>query len=144
MQKTRSAKKGEPFSIRLSRQTEAFVAEEARRQRRSKSAVVEELTEEASKMRRFPGIAFRGAGARRRAWVIGAGMDVWEIIEAFRDFGSIDRMAAESELQRREIALSLAYAEKYPDEIDGAIAENRRPLNELQELYPFLDIASPE
>lgn len=30
-------------------------------------------------------IAFRGDDARRRAWVIGSGLDVWEILQAIAD-----------------------------------------------------------
>ena len=94
------ATKGEPFSIRLSKPTDQFVTEEARRTKRSKSAIVEALTEEAARMRRFPGIAFRGPDGSRDAWVIGTALDVWQIIEAYRDFGSIERMLAEPALMR--------------------------------------------
>ena len=128
--------KGDPFSIRLSRATDEFVASEARRTRRSKSAVVELLTEEAARMRRFPGIAFRGHDADRRAWVIGTGLDVWQIVDAYRDFQSVQVMATETDLTERQIALALAYAEHYPDEIEAAISENHRPLSELRQLYP--------
>ena len=41
----------------------------------------------------FPGVAFRGADWERRAWVIGTALDVWEIVEAFDDIGSVARMA---------------------------------------------------
>ncbi len=85
------------------------------------------LPEEAARMRRFPGIGFRGADARRRAWVIGSGLDVWEIVVAHRDFGSVKRMAAETDLAEPRIRLALAYREQYPEEIDEAILENRRP-----------------
>jgi uncharacterized protein (DUF433 family) len=142
MERAGSDRKGDPFSIRLSRQTEAFVADEARRQKRSKSALVEELTEEASRMRRFPGIGFRGPGAGRRAWVIGTGLDVWEIVEASRDFNSSADMAARTDLSGRDISLALAYAEQHPDEIEESIAENRRPLDELRDLNPFLRTAT--
>ncbi len=57
--------KGEPFSVRFSAPTDRAVADEARRVRRSKGAVVEALTEEAMRTRRFPGLAFRGEDARR-------------------------------------------------------------------------------
>jgi uncharacterized protein (DUF433 family) len=134
------ATKGEPFSIRLSKPTDQFVAEEARRTKRSKSAIVEALTEEAARMRRFPGIAFRGDEGSRDAWVIGTALDVWQIIEAYRDFGSIERMLAETDLSERQLRLALAYADAYPDEIEQALAENRRPIEELRELYPFLRI----
>ncbi|MGH8908702.1 MAG: hypothetical protein ACRD0K_19950 [Egibacteraceae bacterium] len=126
------AKKGSPFSIRLTEATDRFVATEARRTKRSKSAIVEALTEEAARMRRFPGIGFRGVDADRRAWVIGTGLDVWQIIEAFNDFGSIEPMVAETDLSERQIRLALTYREHYPTELDEAIAENRRSLGELR------------
>lgn len=70
------ARKSRPFSIRLSQTTDRFVEAEARRTKRSKGAIVEALTEEAARMRRFPGIGFRDEDANRRAWMIGTGLDV--------------------------------------------------------------------
>ncbi len=87
------ARKGEPFSVRFSLPTDHVVEDEARRTRRSKSAIVEALTEEAVRTRRFPGIGFRGEDAARRPWVIGSGLDVWEIVQMLEDFGSIERLA---------------------------------------------------
>jgi len=136
--------KGEPFSIRLSRSTDQFVADEARRTRRSKSAIVEALTEEATRMRRFPGMGFRGPEAGREAWVIGSGLDVWEIVEAYRDFGSLERMLGETDLSERQLRLALAYAEAYPDEIEQALAENRRPVEDWRRLYPFVHVTEVE
>jgi hypothetical protein len=130
--------KASPFSIRLNRSTDRFVAEEARRTRRSKSSVVEMLTEEAAQMRRFPGIGFRGTDANRRPWLMSAGVDLWHIIEAYRDFGSIERMVAETDLQENQVRLALAYWEQYPDEIDERIAQNRIPIDEARDLYPFI------
>jgi uncharacterized protein (DUF433 family) len=140
MARESGATKGEPFSIRLSKPTDRFVAEEARRTKRSKSAIVEALTEEAARMRRFPGIGFRGPDGGRDAWVIGTALDVWQIVEAYRDFGSVERILAETDLSERALRLALAYAEAYPDEIEQALAENRRPLEEFRELYPFIRI----
>jgi uncharacterized protein (DUF433 family) len=130
--------KASPFSIRLSRSTDRFVAEEARRTRRSKSAIVEMLTEEAARTRRFPGIGFRGADAGRRAWLVGAGIDLWEIVEAYQDFGSIERMTAATDLREPQVRLALAYREQYPEEIDEAIAQNRISIEEARNLYPFI------
>lgn len=132
------ATKSKPFSIRLSRTTDRFVEAEARRTKRSKGAIVEALTEEAARMRRFPGIGFRDEDANRRAWVIGTGLDVWELIEMLQDYGSVERLLADHEhLPRRAVELAQAYYASYPDEIDEKIADNRRPLSELRELYPF-------
>jgi uncharacterized protein (DUF433 family) len=134
------ARKSRPFSIRLSETTDRFVTAEAQRTRRSKGAIVEALTEEAARMRRFPGIAFRGEDAAREAWIVSAGLDVWEIIQMLQDFGSVERLVDEADLDPRAVALAQAYYESYPDQIDEAIAQNRRPLAELRELYPFIGV----
>lgn len=132
--------KGQPFSVRLEAETEKLVEAEARRTRRSKSAVVEALTEEAARTRRFAGIGFRGDDARRRAWVIGSGLDVWEIIQALEDFGSPEALVADSQLSLAQVRLAIAYRNAYPDEIEDMVADNRRPLDELVALYPFIEV----
>ncbi|MGH9040925.1 MAG: hypothetical protein ACRDZ3_11905 [Acidimicrobiia bacterium] len=134
--------KSEPFSLRLSPGVEAMVSEEAKRTRRSKGAVVEALAAEALKTRLFPGIAFRGVDWERRAWVIGTALDVWEIVAAYQDFGSVERMATETDLSERQIRLALAYRERFPDEIDDAAERNRRPLEDLRTEFPTFDVAS--
>jgi hypothetical protein len=53
---------------------------------------------------------------------------------------SVERLLAEAELCERPLRLALAYAEAYPDEIEQALAENRRPLEEFRQLYPFVQI----
>lgn len=131
--------KGEPFSVRFSRATQMLVEHEAKRLRRSKSAVVEAFTEETARTRRFPGIAFRGEDARRRAWVVGSGLDVWEIVQMAEDFGSPERLQAETHLTERQVRLALAYHAEYQDEIDELVAENRRPVDELHALFPFVE-----
>jgi uncharacterized protein (DUF433 family) len=133
--------KGQPFSVRLQEETEKLVEAEARRTRRTKSAVVEAFTEETARTRRFPGIAFRGDDARRRAWVIGSGLDVWEIIHMLEDFGSTKALVANTPLSLGQVRLAAAYRHAYPDEIDEAIADNRRPLVDVGVLFPFIDVA---
>ncbi len=76
--------KTQPFSIRLGAQANLLVTDEVRRTGRPRSVVVEELAEEAAKTRLHPGIAFRGRP--RRAWVIGSGLDVWEIVDLPRSY----------------------------------------------------------
>src|SRR5215208_6376075 len=131
-------RKGEPFSVRFASATDRAVAAEAERLQRSKSAVVEALTEEAMRTRRFPGLAFRGDDVGRRPWVIGTGLDVWEICELIEDAESTDELIADTQLTERHIHLALAYREHYPEEIEQAIAENRRPAEDWFELYPFV------
>ena len=132
--------KGQPFSVRLEEETERLVEAEARRTRRSKSAVVEAFTDEAVRVRRFPGLAFRGDDARRRAWVIGSGLDVWEIAQMVEEFGSTKKLVSETQLTPAQVRLALAYRDAYPVEVDEAIADNRRPLDELRTLFPFIEV----
>jgi len=139
--RSRKTRKGEPFSIRLSAPTDELVADEARRSRRSKSSIVEELTEESARMRRFPGIGFRDEHPRRRPWVIGTGLDVWELIDLLESYGSAEAVVEDFPLvTERHIRLAATYRDAYPEEIDEAIAENRRPADELQRLYPFVQL----
>lgn len=91
-------------------------------------------------MRLFPGIAFRGTDWDRRPWVIGTALDVGQIVEAHRDFGSVEAMEAEGNLTDAQIRLALAYHEGFPDEIDEDIARNRRPLADLRAEFPFIDV----
>jgi hypothetical protein len=81
-------------TIRLGPEADRLVAEEIRRSGHSRSVVVEELTEEAAKTRLHPGIAFRGKP--RRAWVIGSGLDVWEIVELERSYQGDEDLLRES------------------------------------------------
>jgi uncharacterized protein (DUF433 family) len=130
---------GKPFSVRFSRRTDLFVEREAARTKRSKSAIVEGLAEEAATIRRFPGLAFRGDDWDRRPWVIGTGLDIWEIVDMLRSYdGDVERLLADNQLERRHVQLALAYYEEHREEIDEAIADNRRPVDELKSLYPFV------
>ena len=131
--------KGEPFSVRFSATTDRAIAAEAKRLNRSKSSIVEALAEEAMRIRRFPGIGFRGEDSRRRPWVIGTGLDIWEIVELLQDYGSADALIKGHEfIDERQARLAQAYYGAYPAEIDEAIAENRRPIEERLELYPWI------
>lgn len=113
---------------------------EARRTRRSKSDLVEALTEEAIATPRFAGLAFRGEDWSRRPWVLGCGRDVWEIVDMVRSYeGDVDRLVDDNTLEPRHVRLALAYAEDHPEEIEEAIAQNRRPVGEFRELYRFVD-----
>ena len=131
--------KAAPFSMRLSDLTDRLVSEEAKRTRRTKGAIVEALAEEALRTRRFPGIAFRGSDWNRRPWVIGSALDVWEIVAASRAYGTPGEMAAATDLAEPQIRLALAYYSEVPEEVNAAIAENERPLAELQRRYPTVD-----
>ena len=85
-------------------------------------------------------MAFRGDDARRRAWVVGSGLDVWEISQMLEDFGSPEKLVADTHLSLAQARLAVAYRNAYPEEIDDLIADNRRPVDELRVLFPFIDV----
>jgi uncharacterized protein (DUF433 family) len=99
------------------------------------------MTEEAARTRRFAGIGFRGEDAARRPWVIGSGLDVWEIAQMLEDFGSIESLVDQTHLNERHVHLALAYRDSYPDEIAQALAENSRSTEQWRELYPFIELS---
>ncbi len=130
--------KSQPFSIRLGGDAELLVTDEVTRSGRSRSAVVQELAEEAAKTRLFPGIAFRGSP--RRAWIIGTGLDVWEILELLRSYADDEQRlcAAHPTVDERHLRLARAYGERFPDEVVVFRDQIDRSLDELRRLYPFL------
>jgi uncharacterized protein (DUF433 family) len=79
-----------------------------------------------------------GASARRP----GTALDVWEIVVAYQDFGSVSAMAKKTDITERQIRLALAYYEKFPREIDEPLDRNRRTLDELRADYPTIDVAT--
>lgn len=91
-------------------------------------------------MRLFPGIGYRGRP--RRAWVIGSGLDVWEIADLLRSYEGDTEKLLESHpiVSDRHLRLARAYAERFSEEIEGLLEANRRPLEELRALYPFLEL----
>jgi uncharacterized protein (DUF433 family) len=133
--------KGQPFSVRFTKRTDAFMEAEAKRLKRSKSSLVEELAEEGTKVRRFPGMAFRGEGPYREPWIVGTGLDVWELCEILEHYdGSIERVTKDYDgVDERACRLALAYRREYPEEIGDAIAENNRTPEEWLALYPFVE-----
>lgn len=138
MSRGKQPPKTQPFSVRLGAAANLLVSEEARRSGRSRSALVEELAEEAAKMRLFPGIGFRGRP--RRAWVIGSGLDVWELIDLLRSYGGDTAKLRKHHplVTDAHARIARAYAERFPEEIEELLVAGRRPLEELRALYPFL------
>lgn len=119
------------------------VRELAEEQGRDERETIEALLGEAIKMRRFPGITFRGPEQDRRASVAGTGLDVWEVIEMYRDMGR-ELLLESSNLSERRLDLALAYYREHPEEVDGAIKENRQPPEYWRRRYPSVIPPPPE
>jgi uncharacterized protein (DUF433 family) len=103
-------------------------------------AAAEAHSEEAARIRRFPGIDFRGAGVARRARVVGAGLDVWEIVQLLANAGSAERLVRETRLTERQVRLAAAYCYSFPREVAAAIAQNNRIVDAWHEFHPFAEL----
>ena len=137
--------KTEPISFRPSRGLDARLDALRKRTGIAKSRLVEELADEAERTRRYPGVAFRGSDHRRRAWLIGTHLDLWEVIQTWQDLGENNETVQEQlSLSARQLKLALAYYREFPDEIDSALSLQRRNLPELDSTYPFLEVVRIE
>jgi len=73
--------------------------------------------------------------------VIGTALDVWQIVDAHDVLGSVERTAEGGAVNERQIRLALDYYARFPEEIDAAIAENRRSIEHLEEEFPFIAVS---
>ena len=107
------AAKSNPVSVRISTALEALIDQEAQRTGRSRSAVLEALVDETLRMRCGRSSRRSMTSARSNGWPTGAATE-------------------------RQIRLALAYYERFPEEIDEAIAANPRSAVQLSDEYPFI------
>lgn len=135
--------KSKPFTVRLSEEVGGWLERENRRTKLPKGALLETLAEESIRTRRFPGIGFRGPEHSRRAWVIGTGLDAWEVVELYEGKGR-ERLLLEHNVSERQLDLALSYREAYPREVEEALEENARTPEEWHELYPSVIPPPPE
>jgi uncharacterized protein (DUF433 family) len=100
------------------------IEREAARRSRSWSAMAAELLEEAVRMRRAPGIVCLDGPTGRRAVVAGSGLDVWELIAAWRGVGGQYAQLRDQYhwLSDAQLRAALGYYELYPTEIDERLA----------------------
>ena len=112
--------------LRLSAENGGVIEELARTAGRSPAAVASELLREASRMRRVPGICFRGQGVERTAYVADSGLAVWEIAEAWRNLDSSwERLKQMFHwLSDAQLRAALDCSSVYPSEIEAALSEN--------------------
>lgn len=115
-----------PKSLRLRPALRAEIERIARRSRRSFSEVVQDLLEEALRMRVCPGIYFADEPAGREAKVAGTGLGVWEIIRDYQaEQGNAEEVKeAVPQVGDAGLKAALLYYKKYPEEIDAEIADN--------------------
>ena len=108
------------------------------------SGLAMDLLVEALKMRRCPGIIFADGPAGRRARIAGTGIDVWELLAAFKGMKEDYEQLKEAYhwLSDAQIRSALSYFALYPGEIEAIIDQNER-ITESQVLKRFPFLAKP-
>lgn len=104
---------------------------------------LKEAAEETNRTKQHPGIGFIGDEGERRAWVMGTGLDVWELIEMYQ-LECRETVLSAHPVSERQLETALRYYKEFPEEIDPAIEENSKPLEYWREKYPELDIRVSE
>ena len=128
-------------SLRLPEQVDEAVEHLARRTGRDFSAVVNELLDEALKMRRIPGIVFVDGPRGRVAKIGGTGLAVFEIVRAFRNLDSdwASLRQAYHWLSESQLRSALAFAEAYSPEVERDLNADEAWLPEhVWRSYPFM------
>lgn len=113
----------------MSERTLARLERGAHRRGEAKSRTAERLIDEGLRMEDHPGIVFRDGPAGRRA-ALGAGPDVWEVIETLKGTGlqgeaAIVATAEWGAIAPGQVRLALRYYADFQAEVEERIALNR-------------------
>ena len=132
-------------SLRLPPETMKEIEQMAKETGQDFSNVTKDLLQEAIKMRRCPGILFAEGANGRRARVAGTGIEVWEVIAAYKsvneDFKRLQK--AYHWLSPEQLKAALGYYRIYPQEIDRLIERNEEWNEEkVRDRYPFMGTSS--
>jgi uncharacterized protein (DUF433 family) len=127
-------------SLRLRHDQVERLERAARRLGRSPSAVAVLLLEEALRQRDFPFIEFRDSPVGRQAYLKGTRIGVWQVEWLARHYDrDVARVAGHLDLPTIQVASALRYADAYPGEIEPAIEDNARTVEDLRRLIPTLE-----
>ena len=103
--------------------------------------MVNELLEEAIKTHRCSGIVFTEGTSGKRARIAGAGIEVWEVVAAYKSVGEDFKRLKKTYhwFTDQQLKTAIGYYRLYPEEIDAIISENEGLTHkEIQRKYPFL------
>ena len=133
----------QPTSFRLPAGLLARLEEEARNSGSSVTALVSSLLDEGLKIRRFPGIIYRGGPAGRRPGLVG-GPDVWEVVRAIQQASGqgeerLRSVAEELGIPISRLRVAVDFYVAFPEEIDERIAADARAASALHELVKRRD-----
>jgi len=132
-------------SLRLPEETLREIEELSAETGQDFSTITKDLLTEAIKMRRCPGIICGEGVSGRRAKVAGTGIEVWEIIAAYKSVGKDLKKLKKAYhwLSQEQVKAVLSYYSAYPEEIDRLIERNESwTKKKIQERHPLMSSRS--
>jgi len=123
-------------SFRLPPATVAELDRSAAAAGMTRTSLAERLLDEGLRRIRHPLIDFVDGPAGRRPFVLGTGLDVWEIVETIWDNNnSIEEAADYLEVSPAIVEAAARYHAEFSDEIDRWIAANDELADREERLY---------
>jgi hypothetical protein len=117
----------QPISLRLKDETIKRLGVRARRVHLPPRTLAQRYVEEGLRMDEHPLVRFADGPAGRRARLLGAGGDVWEVVATVRDNdGNIADAADYLETSPGLVQAAVTYYGAYPEEIDEWIESNEQ------------------
>lgn len=127
-------------SLRIRREILRAMQEIAQENQADFSTVANDLLDEATRMRRCPGIVFAHGPTGVRARVAGTGVDVWEIVATHKSLRNrLERLRkAYPQMTESQLSAALNYYRCFRTEIDRRIRANASwTPSKLQSRFPI-------
>jgi len=118
---------GKPFSLRLGETTLERLAQRAARGHEAPRTLAQRYVEEGLRHDEHPLIHFVEGPAGRRAALLGAGLDVWEVVATIKDNdGDVAEAARYLRQPEHVVRAAVLYYGAFPEEVEEWIAGNER------------------
>ena len=128
-------------SLRLPERVVREINDLAKVMKKDFTAVANDLLEEAIRSHRCPGIVFSDGASGRRARIAGTGIEVWEVVAAYKSVGKSMKRLQQTYpwMTEQQIKAAIGYYASYGAEIDKLIDENENWTAErILQQHPFL------
>jgi uncharacterized protein (DUF433 family) len=104
-------------SCRIEKGHAALLSRQAKRRHLEVSTLSSLYLEEKALEEEYPGIGFRDSVGGRESYVQGHRVAIWEVLEVFRQAGSVPKTAAHFRWPPALVRSALAYAKEFPAEV---------------------------
>jgi hypothetical protein len=96
------------------------------------------LVEEGLRRSEFAFVDFRDSAAGRQAYIQGSSLAIWEVLLLIQSYkGDVAAVAAHLKWPEAKVQAGVNYAKAFPEEIDGALADNDAiGFEELKRMLP--------